>query len=364
MGVWIFIIAAVLCVSQAAEITLSPKTLEKDTPITVDGEIEGKFIFFTKIEGDCTGAAINSTEITFNQTIFPPQNEEGIYYVCLGDDNSEDSLFVPQEGLKIQVVGSFSSVVTGFDQPSLCSSYAELNITAYGAFEGETVFLTNDGTCTNSSAAVPLDAEAKFPLPAGLESGEYKICWSGIGGVPEYVVQEPSLIILELIELNVTVKNVKCHQWNITVAVGVGNYTYSWEGPIPIDSTSNTASNLPAGNYTITVTDENGCSKKHTTEITQPAEFILGTLQQKDVTCYGGSDGSATVEASGGTPPYKYVWTGVVSDTATASGLKQGNYTVIATDQNNCSEHANIEIGQPKQPLKFYSTINSTQNSF
>ncbi|NDA28823.1 MAG: hypothetical protein EBZ25_08360, partial [Flavobacteriia bacterium] len=65
-------------------------------------------------------------------------------------------------------------------------------------------------------------------------------------------------------------------------------------------------------------------------------------------TCFGNSDGSATVAASGGTQPYTYSWvTTPVQTTATASGLAAGTYNVTATDNNGCTSTQSVTITEP-----------------
>ena len=63
-----------------------------------------------------------------------------------------------------------------------------------------------------------------------------------------------------------------------------------------------------------------------------------------DVSCDGGSDGSAVVSISGGTPPYSYSWAPYGGTNANASGLSAGNYVVSVSDANNCSSTVNVII--------------------
>ncbi len=80
-----------------------------------------------------------------------------------------------------------------------------------------------------------------------------------------------------------------------------------------------------------------------------------------DVSCYGGSDGSATVTASGGTPPYTYLWDDASSQTTdTASNLPAGNYSVIVTDSNLSTETAYVTITQPLTAVTI--TLDSTNH--
>jgi len=68
---------------------------------------------------------------------------------------------------------------------------------------------------------------------------------------------------------------------------------------------------------------------------------------QTNVSCNGGSNGVATVVASGGTPSYDYMWSPSGGTSAVASGLQQGTYSVTVTDANSCQKTQSFSITQP-----------------
>ena len=118
-------------------------------------------------------------------------------------------------------------------------------------------------------------------------------------------------------------------------------YTYSWSNG---DTTQN-ITGLSAGNYVVTVITAQGCVKKDSVTITQPTQLIA-SVSNTDALCFGASNGSASASASGGTPPYTYVWSnGITSQNA--SGLASGNYFVTVTDSKNCTNIQNVFIDQP-----------------
>jgi gliding motility-associated-like protein len=133
-----------------------------------------------------------------------------------------------------------------------------------------------------------------------------------------------------------------------TASGGAGGYTYSWTCS---PSATNVASGLPAGSCTITVTDMSGCTVTANTMVDEPAILTLSTTAQTNVLCKGGSTGSASVTAGGGTAPYSYVWTPNVSTTNSASGLSAGAYDVVVTDANNCTSQVTINIAEPSTPF-------------
>ena len=124
----------------------------------------------------------------------------------------------------------------------------------------------------------------------------------------------------------------------VTVSVPtVGPYTYLWSD----GQTTPTARNLSAGTYTVTVTDANGCTASEEVIVDEPDLFVISATSPiiTAPSCYGANDGSATMEVTGGTAPYTFIWDAATGDqrTATASNLAAGTYTVLVTDANGCS---------------------------
>ncbi len=131
----------------------------------------------------------------------------------------------------------------------------------------------------------------------------------------------------------------------VVASAGATPYTYSWS----TGQTTATVNNLPAGNHTATVTDNNGCSTSVPVVITSPAAIQIQT-SITTASC-GLANGSATALASGGAPTYTYSWnTTPVQNTATANNIIAGNYTVTATDANGCSETATATVTGTSNP--------------
>ena len=186
---------------------------------------------------------------------------------------------------------------------------------------------------------------------------------------------------------------------------GTGPYTYLWS---PVGATTQTVSNLPAGCYTVTITDVNGCVVTQTACITEAPIFSAIATIVNPILCNGnnatvivaasggtspysgtgtftvpagnynysvsdvngcnssvpitistptaitfstnstdellGLDGTATASVSGGTAPYSYLWTPGGQTGATATGLAAGTYTVEVTDANGCTESTQVQV--------------------
>jgi hypothetical protein len=154
------------------------------------------------------------------------------------------------------------------------------------------------------------------------------------------------------------VSNVPCFNGvngSATVAVigGIGPYTYAWN-TTPVQTTQ-TASNLCAGTYTVTVKDSRDSIATASITITQPPAItnVIASIT-KNLDCFGASSGSASVSnPTGGTPPYSYSWNTIpAQQTQIATNMKAGDYTVTVTDSKGCIAQAAVTITQPDSPVE------------
>ena len=151
-----------------------------------------------------------------------------------------------------------------------------------------------------------------------------------------------------------SITNVSCFGGNngsatAGVVGGAPPITYSWS---PSGGTGPTASGLTAGVYYVTVSDANGCVSLATTspQITEPPA-LSSIITTSNVSCFGGTNGSATVTASGGNPSYTYTWLPSSTNGSTISSLSSNNYSVQIKDQNNCILTSTFTIAQPTMAL-------------
>ncbi len=125
---------------------------------------------------------------------------------------------------------------------------------------------------------------------------------------------------------------------------GTPAYTYSWA---PSGGTGITASNLSAGTYTVTVTDLNGCTTTATTTVSNTNGPSISVSSSNNVSCFGDTDGSATVTGSGGTGTLTYNWMPGNLSGATQNALDAGTYTVTVTDGSGCTNSTTVTINEP-----------------
>ena len=110
-------------------------------------------------------------------------------------------------------------------------------------------------------------------------------------------------------------------------------YTHSWSN----GATTSCITNLPAGFYTDTIRDLNGCMAIFTINVTNPNGPTGVTATVNDATCFGACDGSLNGIVIGGTPPYNWAWTsipagGPYANDSTLTGLCAGTYNLTLTE--------------------------------
>jgi gliding motility-associated-like protein len=146
----------------------------------------------------------------------------------------------------------------------------------------------------------------------------------------------------DLLEIDITGTDLNCYNNNtgsavVTVTGGTNPYFYEWSNGILNPGISN----INAGTYIVTVTDFNDCEAIGEITINQPDQLILD-INTINVDC-GNELGEASVNISGGIPPYQILWS--TGDTiANTENLLAGNHSITVTDANGCIVSNNFEI--------------------
>jgi gliding motility-associated-like protein len=144
-----------------------------------------------------------------------------------------------------------------------------------------------------------------------------------------------------------TFKNPSCYNSTdgtatVVASGGGGTYTYSWN---PSSQTTATATGLPAGNYVVTVTDQNGCGSNANQTLSQPPQ-ILTTSSGISPTCFGKCNGAVNTVASGGVSPYTYAWSGGCI-TSACNNLCAGKVSLVVTDAKGCTHADSVTLTPP-----------------
>lgn len=250
----------------------------------------------------------------------------GLYSVTVTDANS--------------CTASSSVTVDNTDAPTVTASSTDL--LCHGDGNGSASVTISGGTTPYS---VLWSTGEIVPSIGNLSGGTYVVTVSDGAGCTEVVtvvVTEPEVISATS---SSTPTNCGTSNGNATVFASGGTPPYSYEWNDAANQTTNNATGLSAGLYLVTITDDNNCElvkAVSVNNITAPELNIIGV----DVSCAGDSNGSATVEATGGASPYTYLWNDSAAQTsATATGLAEGEYGVVVTDNEGCISSETVTIG-------------------
>ncbi len=179
----------------------------------------------------------------------------------------------------------------------------------------------------------------------GVVAGTYKVTITDDnGGTDEasVTITEPA----ELVASGVVDANVSCNGGSnggatASATGGTAPYTYLWSNA----ATTASITDVAAGKYNVTITDDNGCTDKASVIITEPEELSASAVAT-NVSCNGGSNGTVNLTVTGGTAPYTYVWSNAAT-TEDMIGLSAGTYDVTVTDANACTATESVEVTEP-----------------
>jgi hypothetical protein len=224
---------------------------------------------------------------------------------------------------------------------------SSFNVTpCFGDHNGRAYFSVSGGAPGYTFSWAP--SGGTDSLATGLAANTYTLTATDSKGCKvsdTVIITRPTLVTAVI----ATPTAIKCNGGTTSVTVkangGVGGYTYSWT---PSGGSGATAAGLAAGSYTVTVVDANGCSANDSITITQPTA-ITDTISSTNILCFGGNNGSVTVNVAGGTPAYTYKWTPNIGSSATITNLTAGTYSVTIRDANNCNATASVSVTQPAQ---------------
>lgn len=244
--------------------------------------------------------------------------------------------------------GCTGSVTFTVTQPAVLNGVMSIpiNATCNNVCNGSLAVTPSGGTAPYSYSWAP--AGGNGPSATGLCPGTYTVTITDANGctrtVTATITQPPPLVVpTSAVAASCNLANGSA---TVTPSGGTPNYTYMW---LPGNQTTATATGLLPGNYTVTVTDANGCTATAVATVGNQAGPQASINNSTMVLCFGNATGSATVTVTGGNSPYSYVWSPSGGNAATATGLTAGNYTVLVTDANNCTATASVTITQPPQ---------------
>lgn len=146
---------------------------------------------------------------------------------------------------------------------------------------------------------------------------------------------------------------------DLSVSGGTPGFTYDWsiDGTGDNDDPQN-PTGVPAGSYTVTVTDANGCTATAMVDVQEPLSEVTASAVGFDVTCFAQDDGDIDLTPGGGTGVFTYDWdndgTGDNNDTQDLTGVPPGSYSVTVTDANGCTAVTSVTIAEPPELTGVY----------
>ncbi|MBK6994596.1 MAG: gliding motility-associated C-terminal domain-containing protein [Lewinellaceae bacterium] len=192
-------------------------------------------------------------------------------------------------------------------------------------------------------------------IPAGTQMatnlcpGNYRLTVSDVNGcieVDSVVIDAATPIVVQLNGTPPSCSGLQDGTINSQVSGGSAPYQYLWSN----GSTSADLQNLPCGQYDLTLTDVAGCVRNFSDTLDCPQTITVVDIVPQHVMCFGGADGSITVQVQGGTLPLNYLWNDAMRKiTPTAQNLPVGTYMVTITDANGCSISTSSTVLQPTQ---------------
>ena len=196
------------------------------------------------------------------------------------------------------------------------------------------------------SNALPNQAEHNQTVAAG----SYSLTVTDLNGCTaeaQTTVNEPSEMTASITPTDAICEASQTGSLDLEVTNGTEPYTYTWDNALP--NQQDFTNELPAGTYSVTITDFNGCTAEANATIEEPLALIA-EITPTDVSCSGNADGSLDLEVTNGTEPYSYSWdNGLQNQQDFTNELAAGNYNVTVTDFNGCTAEANATIEEPEE---------------
>jgi gliding motility-associated-like protein len=217
------------------------------------------------------------------------------------------------------------------------------DVTCYGAATGSVTAIVSGGIPPFSYLWDTTPAQTTATA-TGLNAGTYEVTITDANGC---TATNNVMILQPAVDMTVSITgvNVLCNgggSGSATAEVegGLAPYEFSWN-TVP-EQTKETATDLSAGIFIVTVTDSHGCIKTGSVNITEPLEISI-TPSPTPASCPDSDDGAINLVIGGGQSPYNVIWSDGIT-TQNRTNIKAGEYSVVVTDHNGCAKSVVIEL--------------------
>jgi gliding motility-associated-like protein len=250
----------------------------------------------------------------------------GNYSVTVTDDNGctgTDSIFAEFDSMPEPGIHDVSDLCINGSEITLISDYPG------GTWSGQGITNPIDGTFDPNIAGIG-ETIITYDFSLGMCSASEQL----------------NIIIHKLPEINIVeLTEPTCFGYsNGQIEVSSPNAInpqFTWQDM----STGSTLNSIPKGTYTVSIVDTYGCSNAEDIILNEPPK-LESILSKTDVSCPGASDGTASIQSTGGTLPHKYLWS-TGDDTSNIYNLPGGDYSVTIQDLNECTLSKSANIYEP-----------------
>jgi gliding motility-associated-like protein len=349
--------------SVTTDVTLSQPTASFSSSLAITSNYNGQHVScFGSTNGSIAAYASNGTApYTYTWSTTPVQTGSlaigvgaGNYSVTMTDINGCNIINSITVSEPLQVNAT----------TSVTSNYNGQNISCFGSTNGSASVITTGGTTPYTYLWNSIPSQTTV-IASNLGAGSYNVIVTDVNGctiVKTVTLIQPVKLAAQIIGLSLFEGyNVSCFQStngyiDVSVNGGTGSYSYIWS------NSANTQDivNLGAGNYSVVVSDINGCKDSLTSTITEPNKLIaiidsVTNFNGHNVRCFGSKNGAIYVSVNGGVPNYNYTWSNNTTN-QDLTNIGFGSYTLSVSDKNLCSTSIHTILTQPSA-LTFASSV-------
>ena len=232
--------------------------------------------------------------------------------------------------------GNYEVTVTDANN---CQAIIDANVPAADEVEIISFTVTNASCAGGQDGEIVVDVQNGTPPYTwsgpltGLTAGQYSLTVTDAAGCTDILttsVTDPPALLLSTTVTPVGCSGESNGAIDLLVSGGTAPYTYDWNGAANTEDIAN----IPAGTYSVIVTDANGCTATTSSEVVE-STVLVASADLDQIQCAGAASGHIAMSVNGGQPPYSYDWS-TGADTGTLSSLPAGDYEVTITDAFGC----------------------------
>lgn len=262
------------------------------------------------------------------------------FNLCTVDETCSTQLgcWQPQVAYKASTCVNYETLTVSCK--TLKASLKKKDVSCFGAEDGSLSVLVEEG---QEPYAYLWSENSTGPTITGLSAGTYSVVIQDASGadlILEESIQQPEQILISGTTTNATCNGVSDGAIDLAVSGRKGDYSYAWSN----GSKTEDLEGLNAGLYTVTVTDNIGCSGKASYFLKENNTLSLSATLTP-TSCTDDASGSIDLTVNGGTEPYTYSWSNLET-TEDLSNLSSGYYKVTLTDNKGCTANSGFFISK------------------